>query len=286
MRVGEWDEFDPADAGDLLKSLAAEKALEGPKKAYRRPPGGILGPPRNIDLILALSAYRCGICGGDLEEIVVAGKATGYYRFDVDHILPLVLGGRDTDENLQAAHDYCNQSKSGRFLDSCQLPRGSSSDRLRVQRKETDARKREWRVEYLRLIEQLGLNEYLAGMIELADGWQTPSYEKRAHRWKAWLAEIGPASQEARDYAASLPRPMGLAERNGVYCGVLMDDAFWSCRYYWHPEARERDRLRNEGGFAGGSGYELLDASERAARASAHTRAVKEVLDEYGRRHP
>lgn len=49
----------------------------------------------------------CALCGGDLSGI---GEA------DVDHLLPLSLGGSNSESNLVVAHRRCNKEKSGKSL--------------------------------------------------------------------------------------------------------------------------------------------------------------------------
>lgn len=297
--MNEWEEFDPVDAAELLRSAAAE-AKEA--NQYRRSvAGGIFGPNYDREVILAGSAYRCGICGGQLEEIQHRGQASGRYRFQIDHILPLVLGGTDTYDNLQPAHDYCNQSKAGRFLAACELPAGSSSEHLREKRRRRKRGADQSHAEYLRVIGQLGLNEYLARFIEAADGWQALSYDDRTVRWMDRLAEIGPASQDAMDYAASMPE-MGLKYRDGVYCGTLIEDAYWASHYHWHPDELEPDRTGQHGGFRPGESYgewynSIWGTPENAIQRSAvevrrailddylqRTEVRRAVLDEYVRR--
>lgn len=43
----------------------------------------------------------CGICGEDVDPM----------RYDVDHIVPLALGGEHSYANTQPAHVGCNRSK-------------------------------------------------------------------------------------------------------------------------------------------------------------------------------
>lgn len=48
----------------------------------------------------------CGICGEPLNP----------QRFDVDHIIPLALGGEHSYANTQPAHPVCNQRKGARLV--------------------------------------------------------------------------------------------------------------------------------------------------------------------------
>lgn len=56
-----------------------------------------------VELILVLRDGRiCGICG---EEI------TGMTTLEIDHIVPLALGGPHHINNLQQSHGVCNRLK-------------------------------------------------------------------------------------------------------------------------------------------------------------------------------
>ena len=43
-------------------------------------------------------------------------------RLSVDHIVPRVLGGTDSLDNLQVLCSSCNSSKGGRFFDRAKTP--------------------------------------------------------------------------------------------------------------------------------------------------------------------
>jgi 5-methylcytosine-specific restriction endonuclease McrA len=43
-------------------------------------------------------------------------------RLSVDHIVPRVLGGTDSPDNLQVLCSSCNSSKGGRFFDRDKTP--------------------------------------------------------------------------------------------------------------------------------------------------------------------
>ena len=51
--------------------------------------------------------WLCGICGGRLPDDLNGVHA--------DHIIPLAWGGKNTTDNLQAAHASCNVSKGDRM---------------------------------------------------------------------------------------------------------------------------------------------------------------------------
>ena len=51
--------------------------------------------------------HRCGICG----------LFVSYYEdWEIDHKVPLFLGGTSDFDNLQLTHQYCNRSKGAGFF--------------------------------------------------------------------------------------------------------------------------------------------------------------------------
>lgn len=54
--------------------------------------------------VLERSMGLCGICGLAIED-----------RFEIDHIVPVALGGKHGYDNVQAAHPECNRRKGGRL---------------------------------------------------------------------------------------------------------------------------------------------------------------------------
>lgn len=66
----------------------------------------------DVDALVLRDEGRCGICGEDLYPI------PGRVCFDVDHIVPLALGGSHEMANVQLSHPACNRSKGGRMLDA------------------------------------------------------------------------------------------------------------------------------------------------------------------------
>lgn len=60
-----------------------------------------------ISALFALQKGRCACCGADLSQ-------TGYH---VDHIMPLALGGSNTDDNVQLLTPACNLRKGAMHPD-------------------------------------------------------------------------------------------------------------------------------------------------------------------------
>lgn len=56
-------------------------------------------------VVLEMDDGECGICGEDVDP----------FAFDVDHIIPLALGGAHSYVNVQASHPLCNRSKGARL---------------------------------------------------------------------------------------------------------------------------------------------------------------------------
>lgn len=54
-------------------------------------------------LLLKGSGFRCHICGGQIH----VGQA-----WEVEHVIPLAMGGEDGGDNLKPAHVKCHRTKS------------------------------------------------------------------------------------------------------------------------------------------------------------------------------
>lgn len=64
--------------------------------------------------------YRCAICGCDVDPSDTWESQTGRKCFGrnyptVDHIVPISLGGKDTDDNVQLVCKHCNSKKGTRL---------------------------------------------------------------------------------------------------------------------------------------------------------------------------
>ena len=55
--------------------------------------------------LLNAHASRCHICGGAIE----AGQ-----RWEVEHVIPLAMGGTDEPDNMRPAHAKCHREKTAK----------------------------------------------------------------------------------------------------------------------------------------------------------------------------
>jgi 5-methylcytosine-specific restriction endonuclease McrA len=74
--------------------------------------------------IFAAAGGRCHLCGGAIDGV--------RDRWDVEHVVPLALGGDDGGDNLQPAHAKCHAAKTP--VDVAQIAKAK-----RVQRKHQGA---------------------------------------------------------------------------------------------------------------------------------------------------
>lgn len=63
-----------------------------------------------IEKLYNIQNRKCYICDEDID-LVLHGN-----NIDIDHIQPLKMGGRDSEDNLALTHDHCNRSKQASHL--------------------------------------------------------------------------------------------------------------------------------------------------------------------------
>lgn len=68
--------------------------------------------------IFEAAGGKCHICGQKIQGL--------YERWDVEHIIPLALGGEDEDRNMAPAHVACHSQKTRE-----EAPRIAKSRRMR-----------------------------------------------------------------------------------------------------------------------------------------------------------
>ena len=89
-----------ANAAWYKANPISSRRLTHDKRARKKASGGKLSPGLTLRL-LAFQKNRCALCRKSL-------KKTGYH---MDHIVPLVRGGKNEDSNIQLTCPKCNQKK-------------------------------------------------------------------------------------------------------------------------------------------------------------------------------
>ena len=67
------------------------------------------------DILIRHQRNICAICGGEMEDGTMDGRAS------LDHVIPKALGGADRLGNLVAAHRGCNGKKGSDPPTGCTL---------------------------------------------------------------------------------------------------------------------------------------------------------------------
>lgn len=88
-----------ATAAYATATLEARRIRQSNRRARKRANGGVLsrGLPAKL---FALQKGKCACCKKSLGE-----------NYHLDHIMPLALGGANTDDNMQLLTATCNMSK-------------------------------------------------------------------------------------------------------------------------------------------------------------------------------
>lgn len=76
------------------------RIYEANRRAKKRERGGSLSPDIGQTL-MALQRGKCACCKASLKDV----------KANLDHIIPLALGGSNTDDNMQLLCQPCNNSK-------------------------------------------------------------------------------------------------------------------------------------------------------------------------------
>lgn len=86
----------------LQNNLDKHRTYQHNRRAKKKANGGKLSP--NIaDRLLMLQRGKCACCGLPLGD-----------DYHLDHIVPIALGGPNTDENIQLLRAECNRQKGAR----------------------------------------------------------------------------------------------------------------------------------------------------------------------------
>ena len=107
---------------ERLKAYRAERWATNPdyrSRAYaaatrrQRLLDGALSEPYLRDAIFERDAWKCGVCGEDIDPQL---RFPDSGSPSIDHIVPVSHGGDDTPANVQAAHLGCNSGRGNRPL--------------------------------------------------------------------------------------------------------------------------------------------------------------------------
>ena len=100
-----WRDANPDYYARNRDRLAAQGRIKAAERRARL--RGL--PTERIDplVVLELDDGLCGICGEDVDP----------NRFQVDHVIPIALGGPHLYSNVQVAHATCNQKKGASWPD-------------------------------------------------------------------------------------------------------------------------------------------------------------------------
>jgi len=80
-------------------NLDRHRAHQSNRRARKKANGGKLSPDI-VQRLFALQRGRCACCGAPLGD-----------AYDLDHIVPLALGGANSDDNVQLLTARCNRQK-------------------------------------------------------------------------------------------------------------------------------------------------------------------------------
>jgi len=88
-----------AGAKYRAENMEAIRLLKANRRAKKRTAGGSLSNGL-VGRLMALQRGRCACCGVRLGS-----------EYHIDHIIPIALGGRNSDENMQLLKPRCNLQK-------------------------------------------------------------------------------------------------------------------------------------------------------------------------------
>lgn len=69
---------------------------------------------RLITKLMARDGCNCRLCGKILDRKISNPNSSEYIT--LDHIKPLSKGGEDNFQNIQLAHNKCNQLKANNYI--------------------------------------------------------------------------------------------------------------------------------------------------------------------------
>lgn len=115
QKCREWRENNPGSAYAISKRWRENNPEAKALIAHNRRTL-IKGDKPTTDIVRRLWVKQCGVC-------ICCGKSL-LKGFQLDHIMPLALGGRHIDENLQLLTPNCNRSKGKKHPDIWRAEKG------------------------------------------------------------------------------------------------------------------------------------------------------------------
>lgn len=99
-----WKDANPerrkaAQARWLQNNLDKHRTYQHNRRAKKKKVGGVISPDLARKLFVKQKG-KCACCGKPLGD-----------AYDMDHIVPLALGGPNTDDNIQLLRSRCNRQK-------------------------------------------------------------------------------------------------------------------------------------------------------------------------------
>lgn len=95
------------------QSLAALKAPQRRKETRRKRKARLRGAIVDRQAVFERDGYICRICG---EPVDTDAEVPAHRAPTIDHIIPLMHGGKHSEENCQCAHFICNVRKAGKIV--------------------------------------------------------------------------------------------------------------------------------------------------------------------------
>lgn len=214
---------DGADPWDELSGIDAEQVLEEIRVARAREERI---PLPDAQLLVVAQTGRCGICGDLLDEILTDGPLIDVasedtpFEYHIDHIRPLIAGGRHSLENLQVTHPTCNLRKGSAFLTKCPWPSGTGPPARPAERAARKARS-EISHEFGAILVALDLVDHWR-FVEEADGWNSLPLVERVEKWRQRLSELGPSTHAG----PLITEETGVSVGDGIICSARTLDPF------------------------------------------------------------
>jgi 5-methylcytosine-specific restriction endonuclease McrA len=89
-----------------------------------------LGRPASLTYVGHRAGWTCAICGRPVLERPPAGSRPHPLGPSLDHVIPIVCGGPDSQENVRLAHHRCNHVRNADHPETGGRPRAAAWRRL------------------------------------------------------------------------------------------------------------------------------------------------------------